>query len=374
MADAQAPINRNPLPMLELKNISKCYGDVAVVQPLDLTIEEGEFFCILGPSGCCKTTLLRMIAGFDRPTAGRILLDGVDITAVPPNRRDVNTVFQNYALFPHYKVFDNVAYGLKVRKTPAAETQERVMAALQLVGLTGFEHRLPAQLSGGQQQRVALARALINRPRLLLLDEPLSALDRKTGEQMRGELADLQAKSGITFVFVTHNQAEALSLASRVAVMNHGVFEQCAPPAELYQRPRTRFVGDFVGSMNFFQGLVTEVSADRLGVELLGQSRIERRGAGDFRPGEQVVFGLRPEQLRFSLLEPKDFENGLFGQVERTLFLGEATQLAVRLVNGERIEVKVPNYLMLEDKVLGLEPNEQVWVNWSKGSGILLHA
>ena len=359
--------------MLELKTISKRYGDVAVVEPLDLTIEEGEFFCILGPSGCGKTTLLRMIAGFDRPSAGQILLDGVDITAVPPNHRDLNTVFQNYALFPHYQVFDNVAYGLKVRKTPAAEIHERVMAALQLVGLAGFEHRLPAQLSGGQQQRVALARALINRPRLLLLDEPLAALDRKTGEQMRTELADLQAKSGITFVFVTHNQAEALSLASRVAVMNRGVFEQCSTPQELYHRPQTRFVGDFVGSMNFFQGVVTEVSANRLAVEVLGQSRIERRGASDFRLGEGVVFGLRPEQLRVSLLEPKDYENGLFGQIERTLYLGEATQLCVRLSNGERIEVKVQNYLMLEDKVMGLEPEERVWVIWSKGSGVLLH-
>ncbi|KAA6187432.1 ABC transporter ATP-binding protein [Thiohalocapsa marina] len=360
--------------MLALNAISKRYGDVSVVEPLDLVIDEGEFFCILGSSGCGKTTLLRMIAGFDRPTAGRIMLDGVDITDVPPNHRDVNTVFQNYALFPHYRVYDNVAYGLKVRKTPEAEIRDRVAAALELVGLSGFERRMPAQLSGGQQQRVALARALINRPRLLLLDEPLSALDRKTGEQMRQELADLQARSGITFVFVTHNQAEALSMASRVAVMNRGVFEQCSTPFELYQRPQTRFVGDFVGSMNFFQGVVTEVSPDRLGVEVLGQSRIERRGASDLAPGDTVVFGLRPEQLRVSLLAPKDYENGFFGQIERTLFLGEATQLSVRLKSGERIDVKVPNYLMLEDKVMGLEQNEDVWVVWSKGSGVVLHA
>lgn len=359
--------------MLELKAVSKRYGAVAVVEPISLLIQEGEFFCILGPSGCGKTTLLRMIAGFERPTAGRITLDGEDITDVPPNHRDVNTVFQNYALFPHYSVFDNVAYGLRVRKTPAAETHDRVTAALQLVGLSGFDKRLPAQLSGGQQQRVALARALINRPRLLLLDEPLSALDRKTGEQMREELVELQAKSGITFVFVTHNQTEAMSLASRIAVMNRGVFEQCSTPVDLYQRPQTRFVGDFVGSMNFFQGVVTEVSADRVGVELLGQSRVERRGASDFRPGDAVVFGLRPEQLRVSLLEPKEYENGFFGRIERSLFLGEATQLSVCLQGGERIDVKVQNYLMLEDKVMGWEQDEEVWVIWSKGSGIVLH-
>lgn len=359
--------------MLELKNLSKRYGDVSVVEPLDLVIEQGEFFCILGPSGCGKTTLLRMIAGFDRPSTGRIELDRIDITHLPPNRRNVNTVFQSYALFPHYSVFQNVAYGLKVKKIPETEIHERVEQALNLVGLSGFDHRMPSQLSGGQQQRVALARALINRPKLLLLDEPLSALDQKTGEQMRGELADLQAKSGITFVFVTHNQSEALSMASRVAVMNRGVFEQCAPPLTLYQQPQTRFVGDFINAMNFFPGVVSGVRDDVVDIEILGQSRIERRGQTGFRRGESVLFGLRPEQLRLSLLEPKDYENGLFGQIERSVFSGDATQLAIRMDNGMRLDAKVLNYLMLDDKVMGLERNEQVWVIWSKGSGILLH-
>ena len=360
--------------MLEIVDVTKNYGETPAVRGVSLHVDRGEFFCMLGPSGCGKTTLLRMIAGFERPSGGRILLDGVDVTSLPPYRRDVNTVFQNYALFPHYSVFDNVAYGLRARKRPHAEIAERVAAAIETVGLGGFERRMPSQLSGGQQQRVALARALVNRPKLLLLDEPLSALDKKIGEQMRYELADLQAKTGITFVYVTHNQTEALTMATRVAVLNHGLVEQCAPPAELYQRPATRFVADFVGSMNFFNGRILESAADSFVIELEGQARIQRRGAFSAAPGQPVVFGIRPEQLRVSLLEPKDFENGLFGQIERHVFAGDATFLKIRLENGSVADVRVPNYLMAENRVLALEHDERVWVVWSQGSGIVLHA
>ena len=360
--------------MLEIQHISKRYGDTLAVQDVSFRIEPGEFFCMLGPSGCGKTTLLRMIAGFEKPSGGRILLDGVDVTDVPPYRRDVNTVFQNYALFPHYTVARNVAYGLEVRKRPAAEIAERTALALESVGLAGMGERMPSQLSGGQQQRVALARALVNRPKLLLLDEPLSALDKKIGEQMRYELADLQARTGITFVYVTHNQPEALSMASRIAVMNKGRVEQCAPPADLYLRPATRFVADFVGSMNFFDGVVVESGGGTFSLRLAGQSLVQRRGDIDARPGQPVVFGVRPEQLRISLLEPRDFENGLFGQIERQVFTGEATLLRIRLENAPPIDVRVPNYLLQDDRVLALEPNEHVGVIWSQGSGVVLHA
>ncbi len=359
--------------MLEIQGVSKQYGSAVVVRQVRLQVGQGEFFCILGPSGCGKTTLLRLIAGFERPTEGRILLDGVDITHTPPYRRDVNTVFQNYALFPHCTVFGNVAYGLQVRRRPAGEIRERVDQALETVGLAGLADRMPAQLSGGQQQRVALARALINRPRILLLDEPLSALDKKIGEQMRYELADLQAKTGITFIYVTHNQVEAMSMAGRVAVMNRGSVEQCAPPAELYRSPATRFTADFVGSMNFFDGRIAEAGPDSFGILLADQTLVHRRGEAGARPGDPVVFGLRPEQLKVSLLEPRDFENGLFGRIERQVFVGDATLLRIRLSNGSPVEVRVPNYLVLENRVMALEPDEEVWVVWSQGSGVVLH-
>ena len=360
--------------MLEIQDITKRYGAAVAVNGVSLRIERGEFFCMLGPSGCGKTTLLRMIAGFEKPAGGRILLDGVDVTDLPPYARNVNTVFQNYALFPHYTLFENVAYGLRVKKRPAREIAERVEQALETVGLAGFGPRMPSQLSGGQQQRVALARALINQPKLLLLDEPLSALDKKIGEQMRFELADLQAKTGITFVYVTHNQVEALSMASRIAVMNRGVVEQCATPSDLYQRPATRFVADFVGSMNFFAGRVVEARGDSFSLMIEGQALIQRRGPLDAQPGQEVVFGIRPEQLKISLLEPKDYENGLFGQIVRHVFTGDATVLRIRLENGAHVDVRVPNYLMMENRVLALEHDEKVWAIWSQGSGVVLHA
>ncbi|MDD4737405.1 MAG: ABC transporter ATP-binding protein [Kiritimatiellae bacterium] len=361
--------------MLEIKDVSKKYGSAVAVNSVSLRIERGEFFCILGPSGCGKTTLLRMIAGFERPSSGRIRLEDTDITDIPPYQRDVNTVFQNYALFPHYSVFDNIAYGLRAKKCPAAEISDRVEQAIALVGLSDLATRMPAQLSGGQQQRVALARALINRPKLLLLDEPLSALDKKISEQMRYELADLQAKTGITFIYVTHNQAEAMTMAHRVVVMNNGCVEQCASPTELYQRPATRFAAEFVGSMNFFDGTIEPMGGDTdtFGILLEGQAHIRRRGQADGKPGRSVVFGIRPEQLRVSLLEPKEYENGLFGQITRHVFMGDATQLQIHLQNGKLIEVKVPNYLLAGDLVMALEANEQVWVIWSQGSGVVLY-
>lgn len=360
--------------MLELRDVSKRYGSFAAVSSVNLRVDDGEFFCLLGPSGCGKTTLLRMIAGFEIPDSGTILLNGEDITRLPPYRRNVNTVFQNYALFPHYSVADNVAYGLRARKCPEDMVASRVTEALETVGLAGYEKRMPSNLSGGQQQRVALARALVNQPKLLLLDEPLSALDKKIGEQMRYELADLQARTGITFLFVTHNQTEAMAMASRIAVMNRGAIEQLAPPQELYQNPSTRFIADFVGSMNFFDGAMVDSDGDTARIRLPGETMVHHRGAHRHQPGEAVVFGVRPEQLRVSLLEPKDFENGINGRIVRQVFTGDATLLGILLADQSVVDVRVPNYLMLEGKVMALEPDEEVWVIWSRNSGVVLDA
>src|SRR3954466_13327655 len=265
----------NALPDIRLVGVRKLYGDVVAVDGVDLEIRSGEFFTLLGPSGSGKTTCLRMIAGFERPDEGRIELAGEDVSRLPPAERDVNTVFQDYALFPHMSVGDNVAYGLKVKKVAKAERAQRVDEALKMVRLDGYGDRRPSQLSGGQRQRVALARALVNRPRVLLLDEPLGALDLKLREQMQVELKAIQAQVGITFVFVTHDQAEALTMSDRVAVFNHGRIEQVGTPSAIYERPATAFVAGFVGPSNL---LPPEVAA-----ELVGQ---------------KATFSVRPEKIR----------------------------------------------------------------------------
>src|SRR5271170_4456540 len=246
-----------PKTIIRFENVSKRYGKVLAVDNVSLSVEEGEFFALLGPSGCGKTTLLRMLAGFETPSEGRILIDGQDVSLTPPNKRPVNMVFQSYAVFPHMSVAENVGYGLKVDGVGAGERARRVEEALALVKLDGYGARKPDQLSGGQRQRVALARALVKRPRVLLLDEPLSALDAKLREAMRSELAQLQEKVGITFLFVTHDQDEALAMASRCAVMNRGLLQQVATPSDLYEYPNSRFVADFIGQVNLFEGTLT---------------------------------------------------------------------------------------------------------------------
>lgn len=255
------------VPIIQIRNVSKRFGKVTAVDNISLDIRAGEFFVLLGPSGCGKTTLLRMIAGFELPTEGQILIDGQDMSLVPPNKRPVNMVFQSYAVFPHMNVTDNVGYGLRISGVSKGEIRDRVAEALELVKLGGFEDRMPDQMSGGQRQRVALARSLVMRPKVLLLDEPLSALDAKLRAQMQFELADLQDKVGITFVTVTHDQDEALSMASRVAVINKGEVAQLAPPSDLYEYPANRFVADFVGSVNIFEGKLTLDEPDKAAVE-----------------------------------------------------------------------------------------------------------
>jgi putative spermidine/putrescine transport system ATP-binding protein len=295
---------------VRLEGVSKHFGDVTAVDGIDLTIADGEFFAMLGPSGSGKTTCLRLIAGFELPSEGRVLLHGEDVTHAPPFDRDVNTVFQDYALFPHMDVARNVEYGLKVKKVPKAQRAERVSEALASVRLEGYEKRKPSQLSGGQRQRVALARALVNRPSVLLLDEPLGALDLKLREQMQVELKEIQQQVGITFVFVTHDQGEALSMSDRVAVFNLGHMEQIGTPTEIYEQPANEFVAGFVGTANLLPD------------------------------GDQVVT-VRPERIRLG--EPAEGELGTAGVVSDVQYLGASTRYRVQTEDGSTIVVDVPN-------------------------------
>jgi spermidine/putrescine transport system ATP-binding protein len=326
---------------IDIIELVKRFGDVAAVDGIDLHMPSGEFFSMLGPSGCGKTTTLRMIAGFEQPTEGRILLDGDDMQFTPPHKRNVNTVFQSYALFPHLSVFDNVAFGLRRQKTPKNELRTRVAETLELVQLTGFEKRKPAQMSGGQQQRVALARALVLKPAVLLLDEPLGALDAKLRKQLQVELKALQQTVGITFVYVTHDQEEALTMSDRIAVMSNGKVEQVGPPQEVYEEPQTTFVADFLGVSNL-------MDAEAQGRDGEGHSRIKvgefelaaAQGDVDARGATRIT--IRPERLRLED-QNADGRNRVPGMVERPVYLGNSVQVIVRLANGDRVQALVQN-------------------------------
>jgi len=306
---------------VDINGVEKRFGDLVAVRNLDLRIEPGEFFSIIGPSGCGKTTTLRMIAGFEDPTAGRISVGGRDMTGVRPYRRPVNTVFQSYALFPHLDVFENVAFGLREAKVGKAEVRTRVDEAVTLVQLQGRERSRPRQLSGGQQQRVALARALVNRPEVLLLDEPLGALDLKLRTDMQTQLKDLQRSVGVTFCYVTHDQGEAFSMSDRVAVMNHGLLEQVGTPEEIYHRPASSFVADFVGTANRFAGRVEGVEADRYSVAIDGVGPRTAGGPAGLTAGTPVQVLVRPENLQLDG-PVADGGTGLDASVVDTAFLG----------------------------------------------------
>jgi putative spermidine/putrescine transport system ATP-binding protein len=317
-APRQAESGRpDSIPAVSLQGLEKTFGEIVAVAGIDLDIADGEFFSMLGPSGSGKTTTLRLIAGFELPTAGRVLLHGHDVTGVPPFDRDVNTVFQDYALFPHMTVGQNVAYGLEIRKVPKAEREARVADAMQMVRLGGFEKRKPSQLSGGQRQRVALARALVNRPRVLLLDEPLGALDLKLREQMQIELKEIQREVGITFVYVTHDQQEALTMSDRLAVFSRGLIEQVGTPADVYEHPATTFVAGFVGTSNLLK--------DEAARAVIG------------RDGN---FTVRPEKIRIGEPDaaPGDDEQSVLGSVREVVYLGSETRYIVALnVGGELV-------------------------------------
>ena len=331
-------------PSVRLEGVTKRFGDFAAVSHLDLDIERGEFFTMLGPSGCGKTTTLRMIAGFEEATEGRVLLDGNDVTGLPAFKRPTNTVFQSYALFPHLSVERNVSFGLERQKIAKDEVRRRVAEELERVGLAREAKRRPRQLSGGQQQRVALARALVNRPAVLLLDEPLGALDLKLRKQLQVELKSIQRDVGITFVYVTHDQEEALTMSDRIAVMNRGVIEQIEGPEEVYERPRTTFVAGFIGVSNLMPGEVVSANGEQAELRLDSGVTVntDSRGAS---AGERAHAVVRPEKLELRPLDdPADpGRPAVQGTVESSLYLGTATQFVVRLADSTGMTVLVPN-------------------------------
>ena len=325
---------------VKLEELQKDYGDFTAVEHLDLLMPPGEFFTMVGPSGCGKTTTLRMIAGFERPTSGRIVLDGADVAQTPPHRRNVNTVFQSYALFPHLTVADNVAFGLRYRDTSKEENKRAVAEIIELVQLTGFEKRKPHELSGGQQQRVALARALVLRPRVLLLDEPLGALDARLRKDLQVELKALQEDIGVTFIFVTHDQEEALTMSDRIAVMDGGHVEQAGPPQDVYEEPETVFVADFLGVSNLISATADGQDGDCCNLRVAERTLRARQGAITSQGDVKVM--IRPERVG---IEPagEDGLNRLPGLVEHAVFLGSFRELRVRILGGSLIKAVLPN-------------------------------
>jgi putative spermidine/putrescine transport system ATP-binding protein len=326
---------------VELIDVRKTYKDVEAVKRLNLLVQEGEFFSLLGPSGCGKTTTLRMIAGFVRPSEGKILIGGHDFTALPPERRSIGIVFQNYAIFPHMDVFNNIAYGLKVRKLPQTEIAERVRRVLATVGLSGYEKRYQRELSGGEQQRVALARVLVIEPRILLLDEPLSALDKKLREEMKYWIKNLQQRLGITTVYVTHDQNEALTMSDRIAVMNKGIIEQVGTPQEIYEHPNSRFVTDFIGESNILEGEVRSVGERNIELAFQDQRLHAPRGR-DVQVGQRVHFVVRPENVRLANGGSSSTENVLPGTLLSQSYQGALIRCEVD-VGGKTIVSEVQN-------------------------------
>ena len=350
---------------VRLVDVVKKFGEIAAVDHVDLEVRDGEFFSLLGPSGCGKTTTLRMIGGFEEPTSGLIELDGVDVTWLPPYRRNVNTVFQNYALFPHLTIYENVAFGLRRKRVKDAEIRHRVGEMLALVELAGFEKRKPTQISGGQAQRVALARALINRPAVLLLDEPLGALDLKLRKQMQLELKRIQQEVGITFIYVTHDQEEAMTMSDRIAVMNRGRYEQLADPETLYERPATRFVAGFLGVSNLLRGTIVERASGYAAVRL-GDDLVVRVPVAAVNGSSTVEVGVRPEKIRMygSDREAPAGFNILAGTVRDASYLGVSTQYVVETRGGGHLTVYEQN---VERTIHGslYRPGEDVRLAWS---------
>ncbi len=357
--------------MIEIDHVTKRFDDYLAVADADFSIGSGEFFSMLGPSGCGKTTTLRMIAGFDTPTEGAIRLEGTDVSHVPPHKRNVNTVFQHYALFPHMTVWDNVAYGPRSRKKGKEEVKRRVDELLDVVRLTDFALRKPAQLSGGQQQRVALARALVNYPSALLLDEPLGALDLKLRHVMQFELKRIQREVGITFVYVTHDQEEALTMSDRIAVMNAGNVEQIGTPTEIYDRPSTVFVAGFIGQANLWHGRQTgRGNRDYVEVEVLGARLPARPGDTAIEPGGQATLMIRPERVRVTMATPSGELAVVPATVTDLTFQGPVVRLGLAAADGSPVVAHVGP----EDDLPMLRPGDQVFLSWAPAASLVLPA
>lgn len=321
--------------ILSINNITKSFGETQVLKGISLDILEGEFVTFLGSSGCGKTTTLRIISGLETPDTGTVCLNGADVTTLAPNKRDVNTIFQNYALFPHMTVAQNIGYSLKLKKMPASQIKEKVSEMLKLVMLEDYEKRMPAELSGGQRQRVAIARALVNNPSVLLLDEPLGALDLQLRRQMQGELKKLQKQLGITFIYITHDQEEAINMSDRIVVMNKGVFEQVGTPAEIYDTPKTSFVAEFIGTTNLFSGSVTEINGDIATIALQNGSVLVSTRGNQLTVSQNVVFSVRSEHIHAS----KDSETGfsLTAKVYENTYVGGMLRMVFRRDSGKDI-------------------------------------
>ncbi|MGC4028422.1 MAG: polyamine ABC transporter ATP-binding protein [Steroidobacteraceae bacterium] len=360
-------------PYVRIDGVTKQFGDFAAVSNVSLQIYKGEIFCLLGGSGCGKSTLLRMLAGFETPTSGSIQLDGEDLADTPPYQRAINMMFQSYALFPHMSVEKNIAFGLKQERLPKGEIAARVEEMLGIVRLTEFARRMPHQLSGGQRQRVALARALVKRPKLLLLDEPLGALDRKLREHTQFELINIQEQLGVTFIVVTHDQEEAMTLASRIGVMNRGEIVQIGTPTEIYEFPASRFVADFIGSVNLFEGRLVEDLPDRVRIhsdELGGVIFVDHGISA--APGAVVCAAIRPEKIDIRRTPPADAgENCVRGTVKEIAYMGDMSVYLVKIDSGKTVRVTLPNTERLSDDERILW-DETVYLTWHPGSPVVV--